>query len=717
GKPTIGNTPVNLAFDVNNLTHNTEYHVSVFLGYFNENAENAYFYSKPLAAWMTKTKRDGLQGLDATNVTDGKSTISIEPAAGLSTMLVKSDKATAPTGLTGKLEVGSSLGTDGTVITILNTDVTTYELTTDIEPGQGFYLHGYTVKDAESATPTYGAYPYSTTVYRPSESLPLAWGPFTSDQASPATTDLPLLVPGWHHDEASSATSAFKFGRPYITAGYIDALMLYADGQDITASIITPAFIPNARRVKATFMTYCSFQAGNSINLEYRENGGDWKQIERFTEFPEPDESGLRPISAMFNCHSKAIIEIRYTASITAYYTLAVASAEVEAEATDITCFPPTGLTIDTADVTDTQLALHWSDDDNETASYTVAFQATDADSWTLTGTAEKTVKLTGLNPNTAYRMQVQAVCAADDSSAFGNPVVFATYAGIPYTESLGNLYGNPDNPFDYESPEDRGVRTYVGKIGETLTPETAPTYTWAARHSANGMLNQNERAMGIHEDILNAALVLPPVYTQAPTLLSFTLNSFDASEKDESYIPQIVRGATPTEEDCRLYVAVSDNGLFTPEDVILTLTGAELNLIDTVFGLETDKTGAIQIAFFFDNPVAHWEDKFHLEVSNLGLTLVPQEYTLSLNATPVDGGTVTGAGRHKENSAVTITATAHEDDDFVAWMNGSVELSKTASYTFKMPAEDVAYTAVFKSNKPVVEPEEYELTLIASPA
>lgn len=75
----------------------------------------------------------------------------------------------------------------------------------------------------------------------------------------------------------------------------------------------------------------------------------------------------------------------------------------------------------------------------------------------------------------------------------------------------------------------------------------------------------------------------------------------------------------------------------------------------------------------------------------------------------------MTGEGQYEEGSDVTVTATPAEGYDFVAWMNGSAELSKQASYTFTMPAENITYTAMFKAQP--VELEDYELTLTASPA
>ena len=80
-------------------------------------------------------------------ITNGSATLTIAPAEDCSTMLIQSNKATAPK-VSGKLEVGSPLGTDGvdgTVVALLDAGVTSHELKTDIAAGEGFYLHAYAV--------------------------------------------------------------------------------------------------------------------------------------------------------------------------------------------------------------------------------------------------------------------------------------------------------------------------------------------------------------------------------------------------------------------------------------------------------------------------------------------------------------------------------------------------------------------------------------------
>ncbi|MDE7149711.1 MAG: InlB B-repeat-containing protein, partial [Bacteroidales bacterium] len=72
--------------------------------------------------------------------------------------------------------------------------------------------------------------------------------------------------------------------------------------------------------------------------------------------------------------------------------------------------------------------------------------------------------------------------------------------------------------------------------------------------------------------------------------------------------------------------------------------------------------------------------------------------YTLTLNETPLNAGTVTGENSYAAGDEVTITATPDEDYAFVAWMDGEDVVSTEASHTFTMPAKDLSYTATFRS-------------------
>lgn len=738
GKPSDLTQVAKLPLTANGLKPNTDYYIHIYLYSHMPDAKKPYIYvEKALKSFGPyKTKAiPVVKDVTATQTGD-KVSLTFKPTEGMATLIVKSLNLT-PKIPSGKLNKGDLVGPSwepqDTVVELINAGVGTAEL--PIEAGTSFYLHLYSVANKDSETPGYSE-AASTSVYRPAETLPINWNlTYTSN---PNIT-LPI---GWSHADVSEAEpdyqkAAFGIKSIYTNIDYSSTYYLTShseklvDGQ-MSADVITPAFISPVNTVTAGFnIKFYNFvdgwdhvladpAAGDSIRIEYRLDNGTWQLASLVKEFPGADQStDLITLWVSINNVKDKRVEFRYT-RYTATENLINCIASIQIS-DGITCFPPISLTIDTANVTDNQLTLRWNDEYNTNASYLIAYQEAntkETDVWQQVTASETTGNINNLKPLTAYRTQVQAVCATDDSSAFNTvPVLFTTYAGLPYSESLGDVYDNLNDPDDYTAPADRGVKTYTGKIGGKLTEETSYNFTWGTANSASGRIREKTVAMGVHMGITEAVMVSPKIHTATATTLNFKLNSFSLTQNEDYTFSLKETGVAPTEEACRLYVAVSNNGAFTMEDTVLCLTGTALALNDTSFEFEIEKTGTVQIAFFFENPAENWDYAFNLEAYNLSLTAIPPvavEYTLSLTASPAEGGTVTGAGKHLEGSDVTITATPNEGYDFVAWMDGATQLATSATYTFKMPAADASYTAVFKSNKPA---EEHLLTLTASPA
>lgn len=89
-------------------------------------------------------------------------------------------------------------------------------------------------------------------------------------------------------------------------------------------------------------------------------------------------------------------------------------------------------------------------------------------------------------------------------------------------------------------------------------------------------------------------------------------------------------------------------------------------------------------------------------------------QYRVLLNVSPVEAGTVTGAGVYAENAEVTIAATANEGYTFTEWQDAEgATVTSEASYTFTATA-NVTYTAVFTKNE--TPDKEYTIDLNVMP-
>ena len=92
--------------------------------------------------------------------------------------------------------------------------------------------------------------------------------------------------------------------------------------------------------------------------------------------------------------------------------------------------------------------------------------------------------------------------------------------------------------------------------------------------------------------------------------------------------------------------------------------------------------------------------------------------YSLTLEVTPADAGTVTGEGDYEEGEEVTVVATAAEGYIFVKWIDeDEAEVSTEATYTFDMPAADLTLTAVFEVEPAVIDPSVLTISLYPNPS
>lgn len=87
--------------------------------------------------------------------------------------------------------------------------------------------------------------------------------------------------------------------------------------------------------------------------------------------------------------------------------------------------------------------------------------------------------------------------------------------------------------------------------------------------------------------------------------------------------------------------------------------------------------------------------------------------YTVSVNASPTAGGTVSGGGTYQENTSVTVKATASSGYIFKGWTQSGTQVSTDTSYTFPVTG-NTSLTAVFETDTPTPTPT-YRVTVNAT--
>ncbi|TVQ13198.1 MAG: T9SS C-terminal target domain-containing protein [Bacteroidetes bacterium] len=124
-----------------------------------------------------------------------------------------------------------------------------------------------------------------------------------------------------------------------------------------------------------------------------------------------------------------------------------------------------------------------------------------------------------------------------------------------------------------------------------------------------------------------------------------------------------------------------------------------------------TNSTGSVistAPAFSFTMPASHTTLTANFSQGQ------PTEYTLTLVASPSNGGTVSGGGQYPSGQQVTISANANANFEFVAWRDGNFTVSTQSTYTFNMPVGNLTLTAVFQQQQ---APDTWQLTLSSQPS
>lgn len=96
-------------------------------------------------------------------------------------------------------------------------------------------------------------------------------------------------------------------------------------------------------------------------------------------------------------------------------------------------------------------------------------------------------------------------------------------------------------------------------------------------------------------------------------------------------------------------------------------------------------------------------------EAADYVANFAPNNYDITVEANPTEGGIVAGAGTYGHNTTVTLTATAKTGYTFINWTKDGSEVSTEAIYSF-IAMESANYVAHFELNS-------YEIAAEANPA
>ncbi len=113
----------------------------------------------------------------------------------------------------------------------------------------------------------------------------------------------------------------------------------------------------------------------------------------------------------------------------------------------------------------------------------------------------------------------------------------------------------------------------------------------------------------------------------------------------------------------------------------------------------------------------------FTMPSSNVVLTanfeeIIIPKFTLSLEISPANAGTVSGGGEYEEGEDVTVSTTAvNENFVFLGWTNGTDTISNDAQFVFTMIDEDVTLVAHYRDHTSISENDMSGIQIYPNPS
>ena len=139
---------------------------------------------------------------------------------------------------------------------------------------------------------------------------------------------------------------------------------------------------------------------------------------------------------------------------------------------------------------------------------------------------------------------------------------------------------------------------------------------------------------------------------------------------------------------------------------VLLTLFG---NNGDQITFKLYDHSQGLELNFQSPDAITFGSNGLGSVVNPYVLNFTEFNYTITVSASPSNGGTVSGAGTYQNGSTCTLTATPNTGYSFVRWMKNGNQVSTNHSYSFTVTA-NASYVAEFSLNS-------YTISVSANPS
>ena len=157
----------------------------------------------------------------------------------------------------------------------------------------------------------------------------------------------------------------------------------------------------------------------------------------------------------------------------------------------------------------------------------------------------------------------------------------------------------------------------------------------------------------------------------------------------------------------CSVWISTSTPNSFSNQ--LWAATSATDNVETITIDLSAYNGQSVYLGFKYNRGTA--SPRFRWSVDNVSVTQsAPTQYTITANASPTSGGTVSGGGTYNQGATCTLTATPASGYEFLYWKKGNTQVSTNATYSFTV-TESATYTAYFQQ----AAPTQYTITVNAN--
>jgi Divergent InlB B-repeat domain/Secretion system C-terminal sorting domain/Beta-propeller repeat len=140
----------------------------------------------------------------------------------------------------------------------------------------------------------------------------------------------------------------------------------------------------------------------------------------------------------------------------------------------------------------------------------------------------------------------------------------------------------------------------------------------------------------------------------------------------------------------------------------------------DVAYSIALDTKGNVYVAGYFYSPsIIFGSDTLNKDVNynadifivKLGSTIILPSYSITVSASPSNGGSVNGSGNYTSGTTATITANANTGYTFTNWTENGIQVATNTTYTFTV-STNRNLVANFTANTPSA----YTIDVIAKP-